>query len=121
MRKQVLIVDDKESIAKVISVYLLEEYDVTYFENPLKAIAWMEGGNMPDLVLSDIHMPMMEGDEFLRYLKSNKLFSTIPFVILSAEDSSTSKIKLLELGADDYIVKPFNPVELKVRIKRILK
>lgn len=121
MKKQVLIVDDKESIAKVITIYLGEEYDVVFFDNPVKAIAWLETNNMPDLILSDIRMPLMTGDEFLAYLKNNELFKTIPVVILSSEDSSAQRIKLLELGAEDFILKPFNPAELKVRIKKALQ
>ena len=65
-------------------------------------------------------MPHMTGKEFLHYMKSNPLYSHIPVVILSSEDSTTERIKLLEEGAADYIVKPFNPMELKARVKRYL-
>ncbi len=77
-------------------------------------------GNMPDLIISDIRMPEMRGDEFLAYLKLNELFKQIPVVMLSSEDSTSERIRLLEEGAEDYIVKPFNPQELKIRIKKIL-
>lgn len=62
----------------------------------------------------------MRGDEFLNHLKHNELFRGIPVVMLSSEDSTTERIRLLEEGAEDYIVKPFNPMELKIRIKKIL-
>lgn len=120
MKKSILIVDDKESIAKVISFYLASEYNFTYFENPVKALAWLQQGNMPDLIISDIRMPEMMGDKFLSYLKANELFKSIPVVMLSSEDSTSERIRLLEEGADDYIVKPFNPMEIKVRIKKII-
>ena len=74
----------------------------------------------PDLVISDIRMPLMRGDEFLRYMKANELFKSIPIVMLSSEESTTERIKLLEEGAEDYILKPFNPLELKIRIKKII-
>ena len=74
----------------------------------------------PDLIISDIRMPEMRGDEFLAYLKLNELFKQIPVVMLSSEDSTSERIRLLEEGAEDYIVKPFNPMELKIRIKKIL-
>ena len=74
----------------------------------------------PDVVLMDIRMPEMRGDEFLAYLKLNELFKQIPVVMLSSEDSTSERIRLLEEGAEDYIVKPFNPQELKIRIKKIL-
>lgn len=120
MKKKVVIVDDKESIAKVISFYLSAEYDFTYFENPLKAIAWLQQGTIPDLIISDIRMPEMMGDVFLDYLKNNELFKAIPVIMLSSEDSTSERIRLLEAGASDYILKPFNPLEIKVRIKKII-
>ena len=120
MKKKVLIVDDKPTIAKVIEVYISETFECVYFEDPIKAIAWMQAGNIPDLIISDIYMPIMSGADFLDYVKKNDLFKSIPFVILSSEDSSSQKIELLEKGADDYISKPFNPMELKVRLKKII-
>ncbi|MBP9018403.1 MAG: response regulator [Bacteroidales bacterium] len=119
-KKRILIVDDKSTIAKVIQVYISDLYDCIYFEDPLKAIAWIQEGNIPDLIISDIYMPNMSGAEFLDYLKKNDLFKSIPFVILSSEDSTSQKIALLEKGADDYISKPFNPMELKVRLRKII-
>ena len=66
-------------------------------------------------------MPFMTGEEFLAYIKKNELFKSIPVVILSSEDNSINRIRLLENGAEDFILKPFNPMELKVRLKKILK
>ena len=60
-------------------------------------------------------------DRFLAYIKKNELFKSIPVVILSSEDNSINRIRLLENGAEDFILKPFNPMELKVRLKKILK
>lgn len=76
---------------------------------------------MPDLIISDIKMPEMRGDEFLTYLKNNELFKALPVIMLSGEDSSSERVRLLEQGAEDYIVKPFNPLELKIRISKIIK
>lgn len=119
--RRILIIDDKEAIAKVIANYFRDEYECIYFENPLKAIQWLEKSNIPDLIISDLRMPFMTGEEFLAYIKRNELFKDIPIVILSSEDNSSNRIKLLEMGAEDFILKPFNPMELKVRLKKILK
>lgn len=89
-------------------------------QNPLHTIKWLHDGNMPDLIISDIRMPEMRGDEFLAYLKKDLMFASVPVVILSGEDSSTERIRLLQEGAEDFIIKPFNPMELKIRIKKIL-
>lgn len=121
MKKKILIIDDKESIAKIISIYLSMDFDLVWFENPIKGIAWLQEGNIPDLIISDIKMPEMRGDEFLHYLKNNNLFKSIHVIMLSSEDSTTERIRLLSEGADDYILKPFNPMELKVRVKKIIQ
>ncbi len=121
MKKKILILDDKEVIAKVIMIYMAADYDCTYFDNPIKGIAWLQDGNRPDLIISDIRMPEMRGDEFLTYIKHNELFKDIPIIMLSGEDSSSERIRLLQEGADDYIVKPFNPMELKIRIQKLMK
>ena len=120
-KRQLLIIDDKIAIAKIISVYLSAEYDITYFNTPVKAIEWLFNWNRPDLIILDIRMPEMNGDEFLSYLKKNGLYKDIPVVVLSGEESSDIRIKMLEVGADDFILKPFNPMELKIRIKKVLR
>ena len=114
--KQILFVDDKPAIGKVLSVYLGKENELVYFEDPVRAIEWLNEGNEPALIISDIRMPKMTGSEFLAYLKSNSLFKDIPVVMLSSEESTTERINLLEAGAEDFILKPFNPMELKARI-----
>lgn len=120
MKKEILIVDDKPTIAKVVSVYLSDTFNFTYFESPIKAISWLHEGNMPDLIITDLRMPDMSGADFMKYLKNNELFKHIPIVVLSSEDSSSERVRLLSDGADDYIVKPFNPLELKIRVNKIL-
>lgn len=84
-KKQILIVDDKEQIAKILYAYLQADYDCHYVQNPLHAIKRLLAGHMPDLIISDIRMPEMRGDEFLEYLKHNELFKQIPVVMLSSE------------------------------------
>ena len=66
-------------------------------------------------------MPVIRGDEFLEYVKNNELFKSFPVIILSSEESTSERIRLLEVGASDYIVKPFNPMELKIRIRKIIE
>lgn len=120
MRKKILIVDDQPSIAKIISIFLSGDFEIVYFPNPIQAIQWLREGNLPSLIITDLHMPEMSGEDFLGFLKKNEFFKEIPIVILSAEESSAVKIRTLENGANDYILKPFNPQELKVRISKVL-
>nr|WP_302830780.1 response regulator [uncultured Bacteroides sp.] len=120
MKKKILLVDDKATIGRVLNIYLGGEYDIAYCENAVKAIQWLLEGNYPDLIISDIRMPYMTGTDFLSYLKSNELYKNIPVIMLSSEESTSERIHLLEIGAADYILKPFNPLELRVRIMRLL-
>ena len=82
MKKKILLVDDKATIGKVAGIYLGKDYDFTYLEDPIKAIEWLNEGNVPDLIISDIRMPLMTGDEFLRYMKNNELFKSISLCYL---------------------------------------
>lgn len=120
MKKMIMLVDDKETIAKILAVYLSSEYDLEYFDNPLPCLERLKKGVLPDLIISDILMPKMQGDQFLDILKKDERFAHIPVVMLSSEDSSSERVRLLANGASDYIVKPFNPLELKVRISKML-
>lgn len=119
-KKDILIIDDKPTIAKVVSVYLAEEFNFVYFDSAIKAISWLHDGNMPNLIITDLRMPDMSGSDFVKYVKNNELFKHVPIIVLSSEDSTSERIRLLSNGADDYIVKPFNPLELKIRVNKIL-
>lgn len=119
MSKLVLLVDDKPEIAKIIMLYLAK-YEVRYEENPVKAIKWLDEGNHPDLIISDLNMPEMSGEEFLHFLKSKDTYKSIPVIILSSVEDRVNRMKLFEEGANDFLLKPFNPEEIRCRIKQIL-
>ena len=120
--KPVWIVDDDKSIRWVLEKTLArEQIPFKSFPSASEALSQLDlGAEPPQVLVSDIRMPEMRGDEFLAYLKLNELFKQIPVVMLSSEDSTSERIRLLEEGAEDYIVKPFNPQELKIGIKKIL-
>ena len=118
--KKILVIDDNEAVAKVVMIYLKGEYETVWMENPMEALEWMAENPFPDLILSDIRMPQMRGDEFLHHMKTDPQFKEIPIVMLSGEDSTSERERLLTDGASDYIVKPFNPMELKLRIRHII-
>ena len=81
----------------------------------------MHEGHIPDLIISDVYMPEMNGNQFIQHLKSSSMFSSIPIIVLSSMENSGDRIKLLENGADDFILKPFNPQELKIRVRNTLR
>lgn len=119
MSQLILVVDDKPEIAKIIMLYLAK-YNVRYEDNPVKAIEWLEKGNVPDLIISDLNMPEMTGEQFLHYLRSNDVYKNIPVIILSSIEDRVNRLKLFEDGANDFLLKPFNPEEIRLRIRQIL-
>ena len=120
MKKKLLIVDDEKSIRMLLENYLGMTYLVEAKSDGAEALNWMHQGNIPDLIIADIHMPNMDGYQFVENIRASGYFRDIPVIMLSATESSTEKIKLLRMGANDYVVKPFNPEELSVRIELIL-
>ena len=118
--KKILVVDDKPSISKLIVQFLSSSYEVHTEEDGLKALAWLQSGNIPDMVLTDLQMPNIDGLELISRLKESGYFKDIPIIVLSSKDSSEDRVKCLRMGAEDYLMKPFNPEELMIRIERIL-
>jgi len=116
----VLVVDDKRSLSELISQFLGQTYEVTVMENGIKAIAWIQQGNVPDLIITDLEMPEMDGFELIKQVKASGMFSDIPIIVLSCRDNSADRIECLRLGADDYLVKPFNPEELLIRVEKLV-
>ncbi len=119
--KKILYMDDRPSISRLVVQFLSKYYDVTTQEDGLQGLAWLQKGNIPDLILTDLQMPNLDGFEFISRVKESGFFRDIPIVVLSSMDSSNDRIKCLKMGAEDYLVKPFNPEELQVRIERILE
>lgn len=117
----ILIVDDKPEIAKVIAMFLTSSYRSKTYTSGHEAIDALKTSNeLPSLIISDVRMPDMDGYEFIRALKNNHLTEPIPIMVLSSIESSADKIRLLEMGAADFVLKPFNPEELKLRIGQLL-
>lgn len=121
MATQILIVEDEPAIQTLIT-YALEKsgYAVLQAENAEKALS-MINEKMPDLVLLDWMLPQMNGIEFARLLRQEERTRLLPIIMLTARIDESDKISGLEIGADDYITKPFSPRELIARIKAVLR
>lgn len=117
---QVMIIEDVIPIQRIIQLSLKDRFRVTIFQNGMDALSYMYKGSLPDIIVSDLNIPEITGLELLTQIKASNLFNAIPVLILSGEDSTEVRINCLEAGADDYIVKPFNPRELEARIRIIL-
>lgn len=117
---KILVVDDKQSLSNLLLQFLGRSFEVVSVENGQDAMVWLQSGQFPDLIITDLEMPVMDGFEFITRLKESGFFGEIPIIVLSCRESSADRIRCLRLGADDYMVKPFNPEELLVRIERLL-
>jgi DNA-binding response OmpR family regulator len=114
-------VNVEKSIRFIIENTFSKDFEVTTMSNGKEALYWMQSGNLPDLIICDIEMPVMDGFEFIKKVRSSGFFDDIPLLMLSGKEESKDKIKCFEMGADDYVIKPFNPKEIIARIKRRLQ
>jgi|SRR5690606_2847441 len=119
--KQVLVIDDEPIMRKLLQQILKDKYEVILKENGREALEWMYSGNIPDLVVADLNMPEIDGFEYIQKVRESGFFNDVPLIVLSGEESSSERIKCLKLGANDYLIKPFNPEELGLRIDNLIK
>ncbi len=118
MRATILIAEDDPDIRGLLRLYLeSEEFEVIEAENGTRALE-LARAKMPDMAVLDVMMPGMDGYELTRALRR---LGDLPILILSAKSRDEDKILGLNLGADDYIAKPFNPVEIVARVKAQLR
>ena len=115
---KVLVVDDEMKIARLVRDYLTEAgFDVALASTGPAAVAAVRS-DRPDLVVLDLGLPGMDGYDVTRAIRGH---SAIPIIMLTARSEETDRIVGLELGADDYVVKPFSPRELVARVKAVLR
>ncbi len=119
MKRNILVVDDEVSIREMVRSYLINEgYDVNEAENGIEAVEKVKA-NQYDLILLDVMMPKMDGYQSLREIRS--IYKKMPIIMLTAKAEEIDKLLGLELGADDYITKPFSLRELTARMKAVLR
>ena len=116
--RKVLVVDDEESVRELIELYLKKEgFEVIHAREGKQALR-LNGEHHPDLIILDLMLPELDGWEVCRQIRST---SKVPIIMLTARTEEVDRIVGLELGADDYVVKPFSPRELVARVKAILR
>jgi len=116
--KRILVVDDEEMIVRTVKAYLDQEGFKTYtaYDGEEALRAFNEKG--PDLIVLDLMLPKLSGIEVTKKIRST---STVPIIMLTAKASEADRVVGLELGADDYVVKPFSPRELVARVRAVLR
>jgi lipopolysaccharide/colanic/teichoic acid biosynthesis glycosyltransferase len=120
MKKKILIIDDNQMVLGLLNFKLKESYDLRLAPTLQTARILLTGDQLPDLLIIDLNLGEENGLTFIKEIKATPQFASIPILVLSGEEKSEIRIECLETGADDYVVKPFHPEELKLRIVKIL-
>lgn len=117
MKKKILVIDDEQSIRLLLENFLKKEYEVVTTNNGEEGLNWLET-NIPSLIICDIQMPIMDGYEFIKRVRASGFQKHTPILMLSGEESSDNRVKCYKLGAQDFLVKPFNFQELEALIHK---
>ncbi len=117
-RYKILLVEEEKNISTFVQTVLEANDYQTMVAATCKQGMVMFSSHMPDLVILDLGLPDMDGTEFIRHARKT---STVPILVLSARSSEADKVQALDLGANDYIVKPFGPAELVARVRAALR
>jgi DNA-binding response OmpR family regulator len=121
-KTNLLILEDHDSVRLLLgTTFRGENYQVTTKKDGIEGMAWLAAGNIPNMILLDINMPRLNGLDFMRQLNRSGLYKDIPVIMLTANDDEDDIIEAFALGIQNYIQKPFNPVALKDKVRKILK
>lgn len=119
LMKKILVIDDELTMTTLLEFFLSNDYEVYSVHSGREALVWLER-NLPDLIISDIQMPEMDGFEFLKQVRLKGYTKHTPILMLSGKSESKERVKCYKLGAQDYLTKPFNPEELNELVKKNL-
>ena len=119
MKRTILILDDSPLMGKFLIRLFQDRYEVLHCSDPLEALDWLQQGLRPHLVLLDYEMENMNGIEWISALKYGAaLWGQIPVMMLSGSKDAALRIQAFERGANDFVLKPFHPKELQLRVER---
>ncbi len=118
MAKTILVVDDEERLVSLVKAYLVQEGFLVFTANDGREAIFLARQEKPDLIILDIMMPEVDGYEFMRVHRKER---ETPIIMLTARIEEDDRILGLELGADDYVTKPFSPRELMARVRAVLR
>ncbi len=121
MNQLIALLDDEPDIVELVSLHLKKAgFEVRGFQKSETFYHFIET-HSPNLIILDLMLPDVDGLEICKYLKRKEVFSSIPIIMLTAKGEEIDKVLGLELGADDYVTKPFSPKELVARVKAVLR
>jgi len=121
MAHPILVVEDDPVMVAFLEEYLSDSFATSVVDNAKDAILMLQKGEEVSLVILDLFMPEMDGFEFLEALRLESRFNRLPILVLSGSENSEDRVRALEAGADDFVVKPFNPLELTARVRNLIR
>lgn len=116
-----LLVEEDQYVAIVLRQALGTDFKLKVVTNGMEAMHWLEQGNHPDLIITELEFPYLDGHELIQLVRGSNLMAHLPIIVLSTQVDSSVRIECLENGADAYLTKPFNPLELRAKAKAILR
>lgn len=121
-KQTILLVEDNRTLREYLESILSRTFNIIQASNGKKALEKLDAArNLPDLIVSDIMMPEMDGYQLLEHLKGSETYWKVPVIMLTARVATEDKLRALRIGVDDYLLKPFEEEELKIRIENLLK
>ncbi len=120
MKKKILLVDDIKEFRTLVKIILSGNYDVVTAEDGEEALNMIEGGLLPDVIVTDLMMPRVDGYQLISRMRSENNTLKVPVIVLSNVDKATDRERLKGQGVSSYLIKPFNTAELKEGLGRSL-
>jgi DNA-binding response OmpR family regulator len=116
-----LIADDEPALTLLLKEFFKKDFETASVLNGEECLKRLENAPAPEVIVMDLNMPGMDGLQTVKRIRQNPLWNKIAIIMLSGAENSATRIECLKAGADDFVVKPFNPEEIRVRIHAILR
>lgn len=119
--KDLLIIDDEPALRLILKEYFKSSFNVILLENGKALIDFLQTNPLPSVIVVDLLMPDMNGLDVIKEIRSHENYQALAIIVLSGKTESKERVDCLNAGADDFMIKPFNPEELRARIQAILR
>lgn len=116
-----LVIEDDPMMVLFLEAFLQPTYIISKVDSGGEAIKMLNTEPKPSMVVMDLFLPDMKGFQIIEWVRSKAEFDNVPILVLSGSSKSEDRVRALDSGADDFVVKPFNPDELKARVKNLLR
>ncbi len=111
-KNQILIIDDDKAMCQLLKILYEKDNEVILKHDGLSAMYWLVEGNIPELIITDLDMPNLNGEEFISHLRKSGYYKDVPLIIITGYNDKEQKSRIMKLGVHDFFVKPFNPKDL---------